>query len=246
LRTKIINSSIKVDDIVIPVEVFKEFRMDVRTVIRQNKMIIRLPVYYGSTEIKKSIKNAEEWVKGHIDKNAALKKRFEIKEYKSSDELMINGVKFILEIKESNINNYRAQLDDNIIKISVPFGSDKLERNVALIYLQSKLTGQYFLPEINKRIEALNKKYFNVNINGVKLKYNKSNWGSRSVRNNINISTRLLFAPKDVQDYVFIHELAHFIEMNHSKRFWDIVRAIMPDYREKELWLKKNGPNCDF
>ncbi|MBK7096120.1 MAG: M48 family metallopeptidase [Saprospiraceae bacterium] len=246
MRTKIINSSIKVDDIVIPVEVFKEFRMDVRTVIRQNKMIIRLPIYYGSAEIKKSIKNAEEWVKGHIDNNAALKKRFEIKEYKSSDELFINGVKFILELKESDISNYKAQLDNNIIKISVPRESDKRERNEALIYLQSKLTGNYFLPEIIKRIEDLNKKYFNVNINGVKLKYNKSNWGSRSVRNNINISTRLLFAPKDVQDYVFIHELAHFIEMNHSKRFWDIVRAIMPDYREKELWLKKNGPKCDF
>ncbi len=39
-----------------------------------------------------------------------------------------------------------------------------------------------------------------------RIKYNKSNWGSRSAKNNINISTRLLFAPKDVQDYVFIHE----------------------------------------
>ena len=108
------------------------------------------------------------------------------------------------------------------------------------------MTGQYFLPEVIKRIEELNKKYFSVNINGVKLKYNKSNWGSRSVRNNINISTRLLFAPKDVQDYVFIHELAHFIEMNHSKRFWEIVKKIIPDYKEKELWLKKNGSKCDF
>ena len=99
--------------------------MDVRTVIRQNKMIIRLPVYYGNAEIKKSIKNAEDWVKGHIDKNAALKKRFEIKEYKSSDELLINGRKFILEIKESDISNYRAQLDNNIIKISVPPGTNK-------------------------------------------------------------------------------------------------------------------------
>ena len=78
------------------------------------------------------------------------------------------------------------------------------------------------------------------------MKYNKTNWGSRSTKNNINISTRLLFAPKDVQEYVFIHELAHFFEMNHSKRFWDIVGKIMPDYKEKERWLKINNAKCDF
>jgi len=106
--------------------------------------------------------------------------------------------------------------------------------------------GQYFLPEIMSRIHAINKRFFNVRINSVRMKYNKTNWGSRSARNNINISTRLLFAPKDVQDYVFVHELAHFIEMNHSSRFWDIVRKIVPDYKEKEKWLKMHGSSCDF
>jgi len=64
--------------------------------------------------------------------------------------------------------------------------------------------------------------------------------------NNINLSTRLLFAPPPVIDYVIIHELTHLIEMNHSSKFWNIVKSIMPDYKQKEKWLKKNGKFCDF
>ena len=246
MRSKIINSSIKVDDIIIPIEVFREFRLDVRTALKYDKVIIRLPLYYGNAEIKKTLRHAEDWIKAHFNKNTALKNRFILKEYKSGDELHINGLKFILDIQELKVNKYRAHLENNIIRIIVPEEADIHERKETLVYLQSKITGQYFLPEIKKRIDVLNKKYFNVKVNEVRIKYNKTNWGSRSAKSNINISTRLLFAPAEVQDYVFIHELAHFIEMNHSQRFWDIVRSIIPDYKEKEKWLRLNSSKCDF
>ncbi|MBK7873907.1 MAG: M48 family metallopeptidase [Saprospiraceae bacterium] len=42
----------------------------------------------------------------------------------------------------------------------------------------------------------------------IALKHNQSNWGSCSSKGNINLSTRLLFAPDEVRDYVIIHELA--------------------------------------
>jgi predicted metal-dependent hydrolase len=66
--------------------------------------------------------------------------------------------------------------------------------------------------------------YFQKPIKSVNLKYNLSNWGSCSTKGNINLSTRLLFAPDDVIDYVIIHELAHLLEMNHSPHFWAIVK----------------------
>ena len=78
------------------------------------------------------------------------------------------------------------------------------------------------------------------------MKYNHSNWGSCSSKGNINLSTRLLFAPDDVIDYVIIHELAHRIEMNHSPRFWKLVSDAMPDYKEKEKWLKVHGGKLGF
>ena len=42
-----------------------------------------------------------------------------------------------------------------------------------------------------------------------------------------------------VIEYVVVHELAHLLEMNHSKRFWAIVESVLPDYKECEFKLKE-------
>jgi predicted metal-dependent hydrolase len=44
-----------------------------------------------------------------------------------------------------------------------------------------------------------------------------------------------------VVDYVVVHELVHTIFHNHSTRFWNRVERIVPDYKERRKWLKKNG-----
>jgi hypothetical protein len=92
----------------------------------------------------------------------------------------------------------------------------------------------------------MNANTFQQPIRSINLKYNHSNWGSCSHAGNVNLSTRLLFAPRSVQDYVILHELAHLVEMNHSDRFWALVERFMPDYREAEKWLKVNRAKCDF
>jgi len=102
------------------------------------------------------------------------------------------------------------------------------------------------LPKLQEKIYELNEKHFNRKINKIFFKHNKSNWGSCSNARNINISTRLLFAPDEVLEYVCIHELAHLIEQNHSDRFWTLVETAMPNYVEKEKWLKENRDFCRF
>jgi len=44
-----------------------------------------------------------------------------------------------------------------------------------------------------------------------------------------------------VRDYIIYHELMHLKEMNHSKRFWDRVSEVCPDWQDAERWIKQNG-----
>ncbi len=75
----------------------------------------------------------------------------------------------------------------------------------------------------------------------IRIKDQKTRWGSCSSLNNLNFSWRLIMAPPEVLDYVVVHELCHLTHMNHSKDFWGMVARIMPGYQESKRWLKENG-----
>lgn len=70
-------------------------------------------------------------------------------------------------------------------------------------------------------------------------------WGSCSSKGTITLNTRLMWLEPPIAEYVVCHELAHLIELNHSKKFWSLVEKHMPDYlqrldalrvAEKGLW----------
>ena len=69
----------------------------------------------------------------------------------------------------------------------------------------------------------------------------QTRWGSCSAKGTLSFTWRLVMAPLEIIDYVVVHELCHLEEMNHSKAFWAQVKSILPDYKMRRKWLKKNG-----
>jgi hypothetical protein len=65
----------------------------------------------------------------------------------------------------------------------------------------------------------------------------KTRWGSCSRQGSLSFNWKLVAAPKPVVEYVIVHELAHLKEMNHSKRFWQLVARHHPRWREHRKWL---------
>lgn len=68
-----------------------------------------------------------------------------------------------------------------------------------------------------------------------------SRWGSCSQDRNLSFSWRLVLAPRFVMEYVVAHEVAHIVEMNHSKKFWGVVAGICPEHHRARYWLRQNG-----
>ncbi len=78
-----------------------------------------------------------------------------------------------------------------------------------------------------------------VKVNRVCLSNAKTSWGNCSSDGIIRITWRLIQAPHHLVDYVIAHEVSHLKEMNHSKRFWQVVHSIYPDYVKARLELNK-------
>ena len=66
----------------------------------------------------------------------------------------------------------------------------------------------------------------------------QTRWGSASADGSIRLNWRLIHFAMPTIDYVVVHELAHLREMNHSPRFWDVVRSVVPDYEQARGSLK--------
>ena len=75
----------------------------------------------------------------------------------------------------------------------------------------------------------------------ITIRNQRTRWGSCSAKGNLNFNVLLLLAPPGVLDAVVVHELCHRKEMNHSKRFYEEVLRVYPDYYKDHGWLKEHG-----
>ena len=89
---------------------------------------------------------------------------------------------------------------------------------------------------VTRHATALKVKYARLSVRDT-----SSRWGSCSSTGTLSFSWRLILAPQNVLDYLAAHEVAHLVEMNHSRRFWRLVFGLCPDLREVKDWLNAYG-----
>ncbi|MES3005829.1 MAG: M48 family metallopeptidase [Patescibacteria group bacterium] len=92
---------------------------------------------------------------------------------------------------------------------------------------------------VTKRLEYFNQ-YYGFKIGNITIRNQKSRWGSCSRKGNLNFNYRIAVIPLELLDYIVVHELCHIGEMNHSKKFWDLVLKTIPDCKERRKKLKGN------
>lgn len=228
------------------VKIHYEKRNNSRASIGKKAINIRIPSFLRRKNRLKELLKLKNWAKNKIQENPHKFKPVPQKEYRNGDTLKVGGTEYSLNIKFKDKKSSSARIKGNTIHLWISANLSKKQQNKDISTLLSRCIGGKNLPKLKEKIHQLNNKHFNQKINKVFFKHNKSNWGSCSNAGNINISTRLLFAPESVLEYVCVHELAHLTEGNHSKRFWALVEKAVPDYREKIKWLKENKNKYRF
>lgn len=191
------------------------------------KKIIKVsyPVYILRSKAVAFLETQKDWVAKQLEQ---LPKRVVI-----SDGAKITFLE--KEYKISHIPNARrgVWVEDNYIFVSGDISF--LNRRVK-DFIKAEMK-KYFTSRVRFYAKNLGVKYGNISV-----KDTSSRWGSCASNGNIAFSWRLAFAPLFVIDYIVAHEVAHLKELNHSSKFWNVVKSIYDgDVNMAQKWLLRNG-----
>jgi len=108
----------------------------------------------------------------------------------------------------------------------------------------ARRVGDFLKREAKRDLETASRRAaetLGVTIKRVSIRDQSSRWGSCSTTGVLSYSWRLILAPRYVLDYLAAHEVAHLVEMNHSRRFWRLVENVCPNVARAKVWLDANG-----
>ena len=235
-----------VDDMHYRMNIYYEKRRNARASIRRTTVTIRIPSSLSTKRREEELSKLRRWALQKIQEDPQKFKPFPRRRYHDGERLVVGSREYSIRISFGEKASSSAKLVGSMIVLCLSSRISSEERNKHMSSLVSRCIARDRVPDIKERIDRLNRLHFNRTVQRVVLRYNTSNWGSCSRKGTITLSTRVLFAPDEVIDYLCVHELAHLVDHSHSKRFWSLVERAMPDYKEKERWLKKHGAECYF
>lgn len=91
---------------------------------------------------------------------------------------------------------------------------------------------------IKERIDFYNENY-RLSFNEIRVKDQKTRWGSCSKKGNLNFNYKIMFLPENLRDYIIVHEMCHLKELNHSRKFWALLEKAFPNCLEIRKELRK-------
>jgi predicted metal-dependent hydrolase len=104
--------------------------------------------------------------------------------------------------------------------------------------------GDFLKREAQRDLDAASRRYakqLGVTVQRISVRDQSSRWGSCSNTGVLSFSWRLILAPPFVLEYLAAHEVAHRVELNHSPRFWRLLKRLNPDCERAKAWLDTHG-----
>ena len=187
------------------------------------ELIVRAPNRLSVKKIEQFIEEKSSWIK---EKSNSIKaKDVQKPSYKEGENFLYLGGLYPFIPQPSK------KLDFN----GICFSAEQINKDELLKWYKIAFKS-IAIPRLDYYADT-----FSLPYQQVRLKTQKTLWGSCSGTNNINLNYLLIRAPMDIIDYVIVHELAHTKIKNHSKDFWQLVESILPEYKASKSWLKDNG-----
>lgn len=211
-------------------------------VIERNGMItVRPPAGYTPEQVDAMVESKRMWIYRNLAEWRDLNATAVVREWVNGESFLylgrsyrlslVAGQNVDLKLKEGRFCLNRELIDkDGEVAARRAFEAFYIEKG------KERINGrvEYFAPKVG------------VKPVGLAVKDLGYRWASCTTGGKLSFHWKCMMAPPKIIDYMVTHELCHLHQRNHSDAFWNEVDKVMPDYRERKLWLKKHGAGLDL
>lgn len=200
-------------------------------------VVVRAPYWVPQLFIDKFVEQKSEWINNHLRSIEAKKIS---KKYIDGEKHLYFGREYPLSINEApgGVRSLVELKNDRIV-VSLSKNTPKelltQKTKEALLYWYLERGMEVLTDRVNYYSQRMGVSYAKINLKKV-----TSIWGSCSPKNHLSFNRKLVMAPREIVDYVVVHELAHIIHRNHSSSFWGVVKIFDSSFKEHRTWLRKN------
>jgi predicted metal-dependent hydrolase len=180
--------------------------------------------------IEKLLLKKSAWINKSRKKLALKKGR--MPRFSEKELLYFLGTPYPLHLQPYDKKQTKLHFDDHrfILHYNI-YDPTLFQKHVDNFYKKQSMK---YLPAIVEQWSAL----MGLEFTDIKYRKTKRQWGSCSAKNILSFNTMIMKLPKDVIDYIVVHELAHIKHKHHQKAFWAYIENYLPAYRKYVEELK--------
>jgi predicted metal-dependent hydrolase len=216
-----------------------------RIIVTPGKVEVVAPIKVAERQIHQFVQSKQQWIVQALAKIAAKSrqhKNLAPAVYGHGAAIPYQGESYKLAVRPTKLKRIKIEFSQEFIEF-IAHVPDALMAKDHSAEIKEALI-RWMKKESKNQVEQLVKQHGErkqLFPQTIKIKTQKSRWGSCGIHNDININWLLIIAPPEVLEYVVVHELCHIKVRNHSAHFWALVAEHLPDYQSRRYWLKKHG-----
>ena len=216
-----------------------------RIVVKPDRVEVVAPPLMALSQIQAFVSKQQAWIQQASERVKIKAARnaigFAPGEYHQGAEIPFQDHKLQLTLSTHRGKRTRIQQPDHsslLLELPEQLATDM---HSAAIRLALTAWMKQQAKQQAEQLIALHAPRFGLYPRSVRIKTQKSRWGSCGPYNDINLNWLLIMAPSSAFEYVVVHELCHIQHKNHSPAFWQLVEEHLPHYQLSRRWLKQHG-----
>ena len=208
---------------------------------RNGSVVVRPPQGFSEEQVDAVVESKRRWIYRNLAEWRDLNATAVVREWVNGETFLYLGRSYRLSLVSDQGCDIKLLEGRFCLKRSlIDSGGPNAAKNAFETYYIAK-----GLQRIKERVKYYAPKV-GVEPSDLKVKDMGYRWASCSKNNALAFHWKCMMAPPKIIDYIVVHELCHMHQRNHSDAFWNEVDKVMPDYRERKVWLRNNGASLDL